>query len=184
MDLSKWLNDERLLANLIGIHVVLAAILVVSILLRKMFKNGGEQLVRWTGLAWLDGASREAVKGVRSILFWSTIALMIQRSKARRDWLREAHACPTRQPPMADCRARQVPKLRFVALRAPFGVVPLLARGLPRRLDRCGLAPRLALPARTVLVPPVAGHLAAHALQLPVRQRPYHAQPPALSLRK
>lgn len=77
MDLSKWLNDERLLANLIGIHVVLAAILLVSIILRKLLKNGGDQFVRWTGLPWLDGASKEAVKSMRTILFWTTIVLMI-----------------------------------------------------------------------------------------------------------
>lgn len=77
MDLSKLLNDDRLLANLIGIHVVLAVLLVVSILLRKVLKNGGEQVARWTGLAWLDGISKEAVKGVRSILFWTTIVLMV-----------------------------------------------------------------------------------------------------------
>jgi small-conductance mechanosensitive channel len=77
MDFSKWLNDERLLANLIGIHVVLGVILIVSIVLRKLLKNGCEQVARWTGLHWLDSASKEAVKGMRSILFWSTVTLMI-----------------------------------------------------------------------------------------------------------
>lgn len=77
MDISKWLNDERLLANLIGIHVVLGVILIVSIVLRKLLKNGCEQIARWTGLDWLDSASKEAVKGMRSILFWSTVTLMI-----------------------------------------------------------------------------------------------------------
>src|ERR1043165_728382 len=77
MDLSKWLNDERLLANLIGIHVVLAVVLFVSIVFRKLLKNGGEQFVRWTGLHWLDGISKEAVKAMRSLLFWCTVTLMI-----------------------------------------------------------------------------------------------------------
>ena len=77
MDISKWLNDERLLANLIGIHLVLGVVLILSIVLRKLLKNGGEQFVRWTGMQWLDSATKEAVKGMRSILFWATIALMI-----------------------------------------------------------------------------------------------------------
>jgi small-conductance mechanosensitive channel len=77
MDISKWLNDERLLANLIGIHVVLGVILIVSVVLGKLLKNGCEQVARWTGLHWLDSASKEAVKGMRSILFWSTVTLMI-----------------------------------------------------------------------------------------------------------
>ena len=77
MDISKWLNDERLLANLIGIHIVLGVVLILSIVLRKLLKNGGEQFIRWTGLTWLESASKEAVKGMRAILFWATIALMI-----------------------------------------------------------------------------------------------------------
>ena len=77
MDLGKWLNDERLLANLIGIHVILGVLLLVSILLRKLLKNGGEQFVRWTGLAWLESFSKDALSGMRSMLFWTTIVLMI-----------------------------------------------------------------------------------------------------------
>ena len=80
MDLSKWLNDERLLANLIGIHVVLAVILIASIILRKLLKNSGDHLTRWTALQWLEGISREAVKGLRSMLFWSTAATAVSVS--------------------------------------------------------------------------------------------------------
>ncbi|MBI2808391.1 MAG: mechanosensitive ion channel family protein [Planctomycetes bacterium] len=77
MDFSKFFNDDRLLTNLISIHVVLAVVLLVSIILRKLLKDGGEQVVRWTGLQWLDGISKEAVKGMRSMLFWSTVVLMV-----------------------------------------------------------------------------------------------------------
>jgi moderate conductance mechanosensitive channel len=76
MDLSKWLNDERLLANLIGIHIALAVVLILSILLRKLLKNTGEQFIRWTGLTWLESASKEAVRSMRSMLFWVTIVMM------------------------------------------------------------------------------------------------------------
>jgi moderate conductance mechanosensitive channel len=77
MDLSKWLNDERLLANLIGIHVVLAVLLVLSVVLRRTLKSASEQLARWTGLQWLDAISKEAGKGMRAVLFWSTVTLMV-----------------------------------------------------------------------------------------------------------
>ena len=77
MDLTQWLSDERLLANLIGVHVVLAAILLLSVVLRRILKTGSEQMGRWTGLAWLDSISKEAGKSMRAVLFWSTIALMI-----------------------------------------------------------------------------------------------------------
>lgn len=77
MDFSQWLDDDRLLANLIGIHVVLGVLLLVSILLGRFLRNGSEQFVRWTGLSWLDGISKEAIKGTRTMLFWSTVVLMI-----------------------------------------------------------------------------------------------------------
>lgn len=77
MDLSKVFNDDRLLANLISIHVVLAVLVIVSIILRKLLKNGGEQVSRWTGMTWLDGVSKEAVKGMRAMLFWTTIVMMV-----------------------------------------------------------------------------------------------------------
>lgn len=76
MDLSKYLSDDRLLAHLIGIHVVLAVIVVCSIALRKLLKTGGEQVARWTGFEWLDGISKETVKSIRPLLFWTTITLM------------------------------------------------------------------------------------------------------------
>ncbi len=77
MDLTNWLNDDRLLANLISIHVVLAVLVIVSIILRKLVKNGGDQVARWTGVAWLSNAGKEAVKGMRAMLFWTTVALMV-----------------------------------------------------------------------------------------------------------
>ncbi len=77
MDLSKWLNDDRLLANLIGIHLVLAVLLILSVVLRRSLKSASEQLARWTGLQWLDAVSKEAGKGMRAVLFWSTVGLMV-----------------------------------------------------------------------------------------------------------
>src|SRR5437773_1138926 len=68
--------NDRLVTNLIGLHVILAATLIVSIVLRKIIMHGGSQLVRWTGLHWLDGVSKAAVRRLRSLLFWSTIGLM------------------------------------------------------------------------------------------------------------
>ncbi len=74
---TSWLSDDRLFANLIGMHLVLGVILLASVLLRKVLIHGGNQLVCWTGLHWLDGLSQEAVRRMRSLLFWTTLALMV-----------------------------------------------------------------------------------------------------------
>lgn len=74
--ISTVLGDDRLLANLVALHVLLATTLVVSVVLRKVIIHGGNQLVRWTGLHWLDGFSKEAVRRIRALLFWSTIGSM------------------------------------------------------------------------------------------------------------
>jgi small conductance mechanosensitive channel len=77
MDITAWVTDDRLVINLIAIHAILGAIFLVSVVLRRVIMHGGSQLVRWTGLHWLDGVSKEAVRHVRSLLFWSTVALMV-----------------------------------------------------------------------------------------------------------
>ena len=69
--------DDRVVTNLIALHVLLGMILLVSIVLRKLIMHGGSQLVRWTGLHWLDGISKEAVRHTRSLLFWATLGLMV-----------------------------------------------------------------------------------------------------------
>jgi small-conductance mechanosensitive channel len=74
--IGNWLSDDRLLTNLIGLHIVLGAILFVSVVLRKIVTRGGSQMARWTGLHWLDGISKEAVRHVRALLFRATVGLM------------------------------------------------------------------------------------------------------------
>jgi moderate conductance mechanosensitive channel len=69
--------DDRLLANLIGIHIVLGVILVVSFIVRKVLLHGGDSLVRWTGLHWLDQVGKEANRRVRTMMFWTTVLALI-----------------------------------------------------------------------------------------------------------
>jgi small conductance mechanosensitive channel len=70
------LNNERLLANLIGIHVVLGGLLVFSVGLRKLFKHSTKRFVRWSELKWLHGLDRQAHRSLRCGLFWLTLGLM------------------------------------------------------------------------------------------------------------
>lgn len=71
--LSDFLGDDRLLANLIGVHLILGLILIVSFLVRKTLLHGGNSLVRWTGLHWLDQVGKEANRRVRALMFWTTL---------------------------------------------------------------------------------------------------------------
>jgi small-conductance mechanosensitive channel len=74
--LGDFLSDDRLLINLIAIHVLLAATLIASILVRSLLIQGSTQLFRFWGLARLDGAGQEAVRRLRVLLFWSTVGVM------------------------------------------------------------------------------------------------------------
>lgn len=74
--IGNLLSDERLLINLIGAHVLLGAVLLVSAILRKLLIRGGDHFARWTGLHWLDGVSKEATRRVRTLLFWATLCVM------------------------------------------------------------------------------------------------------------
>jgi small conductance mechanosensitive channel len=68
--------DDRLLANLIALHVLLGALLLLSILVRRILIQGSATLVRWTGMRWLNEVNEEATRKIRAVLFWSTLSLM------------------------------------------------------------------------------------------------------------
>ncbi len=73
---DELLANERLLANLIGIHVVLGALLLLSYLLRKSFQHGISAFIRWTELHWLNPLHERAHRMLGRILFWTTLGLM------------------------------------------------------------------------------------------------------------
>jgi small conductance mechanosensitive channel len=74
--IGEYLSDDRLLFNLVAIHVLLGATLVVSIILRRLLVHGSKHVVHMTGLRWLHGVSNEASKRIRSLLFWLTLGVM------------------------------------------------------------------------------------------------------------
>lgn len=77
LSVRDFFADDRLLANLIGIHVVLGTILIISFIVQKVLLQGGDSLVRWTGLRWLDHVGKEANRRVRTMMFWTTIVSLI-----------------------------------------------------------------------------------------------------------
>ncbi|MBM4068452.1 MAG: mechanosensitive ion channel family protein [Planctomycetes bacterium] len=74
--IGDFLSDDRLLFNLIAIHVLLVASLVVPIVLRRLLVNGSNQLVHMTGLHWLNGLSQEAGRRLKAVCFWATLGAM------------------------------------------------------------------------------------------------------------
>jgi len=74
--IGAYLSDDRLLFNLIAIHALLGATLVVSIILRRLLVHGSKHVVHMTGLSWLHGVSDEASKRIRPVLFWLTLGVM------------------------------------------------------------------------------------------------------------
>lgn len=73
---TELLANERLLANLIGIHVLLAALLLVSFALRKTFQHSVSALIHWTELHWLHPLHERVHRMLCRILFWLTLILM------------------------------------------------------------------------------------------------------------
>ena len=48
---------------------VLALILLLSLLLRRLLDHGSEHLGRWTGVHWLEGIGQEAKRRGRAFIF-------------------------------------------------------------------------------------------------------------------
>jgi small-conductance mechanosensitive channel len=74
---AAFLSDDRLLANLIAIHVLLVALLLVSLAIRKLVQSGGQRFLSWFGFSWLRGVTEEATSTARDFVYWITVALMV-----------------------------------------------------------------------------------------------------------
>jgi small-conductance mechanosensitive channel len=81
MDLSaiwNWIrNDERLLAHGIGLAVIVGGLIFFAVLIHQVFKHGVYRFVCWTELPWLHACHEQAHRGLRRILFWLTLGLMV-----------------------------------------------------------------------------------------------------------
>src|SRR5262249_27440639 len=71
-----FLSDDRLLANLIAVHVVLAGLLITSLIVRRILQSGGQNVLAWFGVSWLRGVTVEATSTIRDLVYWTTTALM------------------------------------------------------------------------------------------------------------
>ncbi len=71
------LFDERLLANLVCVHGLLALVLLASFCARSLLLQGGDRLSRWVGLHRVEGFTEEAARSFRSMIFWCTVLAML-----------------------------------------------------------------------------------------------------------
>jgi small-conductance mechanosensitive channel len=80
MDLHSLIGDvlgnDRLLFNLMAIHALIGIALIVSQIIKYVLARGGDHLVHFTGLHWLDGFNKEAVRRAKNVLFWLTFGTM------------------------------------------------------------------------------------------------------------
>lgn len=74
--IATFLGDDRLLANLIAVHVGLALILCVSYLVRRLVFRFGERLFGSLGASWMRGVSEEASDAARNLIYWVTMLAM------------------------------------------------------------------------------------------------------------
>src|SRR5262249_43535236 len=74
---TSFLSDERLLTNLIAVHVLVGALLILSVLVRQALQHGGDRLLGWVGLPSLRGVTEEATEQVRSLVYWTTLVFML-----------------------------------------------------------------------------------------------------------
>jgi small conductance mechanosensitive channel len=73
------LTDSRFLANLTATYGIVAAMVLLSLVVRRLLGRGGERLAQWTGLRWLDGVGREAARRARRLiarLTWLGVVLL------------------------------------------------------------------------------------------------------------
>jgi small conductance mechanosensitive channel len=73
---GRFLADDRLLYNAVGIHVLLGLTLLVSFILRRLLVHGSNRLAHVSASAWLTGVGQEAARRARTALFWVTLAVM------------------------------------------------------------------------------------------------------------
>lgn len=75
--LGDFLTEDRFLFNLIAIHALVGVTLIVSMIVKHILVRGSDRLAQFTGLHWLDGVSKEAMRRARAVLFWLTLGAMV-----------------------------------------------------------------------------------------------------------
>src|SRR6516225_9848341 len=77
--LRELVADHRFLANLTVTYGVVVAMVLLSLIVRRLIGRGGDRLAQWTGLRWLDNVGKEAAHRARRLvarLTWLGVVLL------------------------------------------------------------------------------------------------------------
>src|SRR5437879_5465186 len=74
---NSLLNDDRLLAHLVGAAAILGVLVLVSWLIYAIFRTSMHRFVCWCEIRWLHDAHEHAHRGLRRLIFWVTLGLMV-----------------------------------------------------------------------------------------------------------
>ena len=75
--ISAFFSDERLLFNAIGVHAVVALVLIVSVIVRGMLQRGADAPQAAGQRGWLHGAACRALHQACRLISWSTTLLVV-----------------------------------------------------------------------------------------------------------
>ncbi len=79
MDFSSQLlaffDDDRMQANSVAVLVLLAATLLATVVVCRLFNQGSDLLVRLTSWQWLHGVHHETHRRLRILVFWLTVVV-------------------------------------------------------------------------------------------------------------
>lgn len=67
-------SDSRFTANVIAIHGLIVAAILVCLLVRRLLARGGHRLIDRTGWKWIEPVVEEAMRHGRRLVLWLTIA--------------------------------------------------------------------------------------------------------------
>jgi small conductance mechanosensitive channel len=70
-------NDSRFTANVIAVHGLLVAAILLCLILRRMLARGGDRLIERTGWKWIEPIVEEAMRHGRRLVLWLTVAAAV-----------------------------------------------------------------------------------------------------------
>src|ERR1043166_9505349 len=74
---TSFLADDRLLSHLLGAAIILGVLLLAGWVIYATSRHGMHRFVCWCEIRWLHDAHEHAHRGLRRLVFWGTLGLMV-----------------------------------------------------------------------------------------------------------